>query len=197
MPRRLIIYLTSFITLLLLLLGVTFTLNHQVEKKKQANNILDEIERARLSPFNYSAAPFANEKSYANAELSDGRVANLKIFLRKHNSPLYDFAESIVAVSDKNKFDYRLLPAIAMQESNLCKKIPEDSYNCWGWGIYGDQVIRFSSYDEAIEIVGQGIKKEYLDKGLITASSIMQKYTPSSPNGSWARGVNHFLQVLE
>ena len=38
-------------------------------------------------------------------------------------------------------FDYRLLPAIAMQESTLCRSIPVDSHNCWGWGIYGDKVM--------------------------------------------------------
>jgi hypothetical protein len=83
-----------------------------------------------------------------------------------------------------------------MQESNLCRYIPENSHNCWGWGIYGDQVLRFSSYEEAIEKVAAGIKKEYIDKGLVTASMIMKKYTPSSP-GTWARGVNTFLRMLE
>ena len=84
-----------------------------------------------------------------------------------------------------------------MQESTLCRSIPVDSHNCWGWGIYGDKVIMFSSYEEAVKTVANGIKKEYLDKGLTTASKIMEKYTPSSPNGSWAYAVNKFLRDLE
>ena len=83
-----------------------------------------------------------------------------------------------------------------MQESTLCRAIPPNSHNCWGWGIYGNTVTRFDSYEDAIEIVAQGIKTHYLDKGLTTASKIMAKYTPSS-KGSWAFGVNTFLKALE
>ena len=122
---------------------------------------------------------------------------NLKVFFRKHGSPLYDFADVIVRTSDNYGFDYRLLPAIAMQESTLCRAIPENSHNCWGWGIYGNIVTRFDSYEEAIEIVAKGIKTHYLDKGLTTASTIMAKYTPSSPEGAWAKSVNQFLRALE
>lgn len=132
----------------------------------------------------------------ADITVADSRVANLKAFFRKHNSPLYNEAEVIVKVSDEYQFDYRLLPAIAMQESNLCRVIPYESHNCWGWGIYGSTVTKFDSYEEAIRTVAKGIKKNYIDQGLITASMIMKKYTPSS-NGSWAYGVNTFLKALE
>ncbi len=137
-----------------------------------------------------------NNNIVSEISVKDGRIANLKAFFRKYNSPLYNYAEKIVEVSDKYQFDYRLIPAIAMQESNLCKYIPENSHNCWGWGIYGNQVLKFSSYDEAIETVAKGLKTHYIDKGLITASAIMKKYTPSS-QGSWAHGVNTFLKILE
>lgn len=126
----------------------------------------------------------------------DARSANLKAFLRKYNSDLYNHADKMIEVADKHQFDYRLLPAIAMQESNLCRLIPENSYNCWGWGIYGTTVTRFKSYDEAIETVGRGIKRNYIDQGLVTASAIMKKYTPQS-KGSWQYGVNTFMKALE
>jgi len=126
----------------------------------------------------------------------DSRAATLKAFLRKYNSELYNYADKIIEVSDKYGFDYRLLPAIAMQESNLCRVIPENSYNCWGWGIYGTTVTRFDSYDDAIETVAKGIREHYINEGLVTASAIMAKYTPSS-NGSWQHGVNTFLKALE
>jgi hypothetical protein len=168
----------------------------QTKKEAQIENLLSEIGEIKNNSFSTSALPQVLGAYQTEAQLADGRIANLKHFFRKYNSPLYDYAELIVSVSDKYGFDYRLLPAIAMQESNLCHYIPENSYNCWGWGIYGDQVMRFSSYDEAIETIATGIKKEYIDKGLVTASKIMEKYTPSSP-GTWARGVNTFLRMLE
>jgi hypothetical protein len=186
--------------LFLMFLGINFFLITRIiakeEKEKKIENLLSEIGEAKTNPFSYSHLPSPPNSYQSKVELNDGRVANLKHFFRKYNSPLYDYAELIVSVSDKYGFDYRLLPAIAMQESNLCRYIPENSHNCWGWGIYGDQVIRFSSYEEAIEKVAAGIKKEYIDKGLVTASMIMKKYTPSSP-GTWARGVNTFLRMLE
>ncbi len=127
---------------------------------------------------------------------NDIRVANLKYFFRKYNSVLYDHADTFVKWADEYQFDYRLLPAIAMQESNLCKYIYEGSHNCWGWGIYGNKVTRFDSYDEAIETISRGIKLYYIDKGLTTPEAIMSKYTPPS-TGSWAHGVNTFLKVIE
>ncbi len=163
-------------------------------KQLEIEKLLEEITDNKN---NYKLEDISHNKDYkAVAGIADGRAANLKTFFRKYNSPLYNHAETIVRVSDENKFDYRLLPAIAMQESNLCRVIPYESFNCWGWGIYGTTVTKFESYDEAIETVGRGIKDHYIDQGLTTASQIMEKYTPSS-NGSWAHGVNTFLKALE
>jgi len=185
----------------LLAFANVYIISSIVNKRIRVNStkkILDEI-GSNYNPnnqFSKSSAPLVLGEFTTNINVSDGRSANLKSFFRKYNSPLYDHAETIVRVSDKYQFDYRLLPAIAMQESNLCLKIPEGSYNCWGWGIYGDLVTKFSSYEEAIETVAKGIKKEYIDKGLIKASTIMEKYTPPS-KGSWAHGVNTFLELLQ
>ena len=82
-----------------------------------------------------------------------------------------------------------------MVESNLCKKIPENSFNCWGWGIYGKKVTRFVSYDEAIDTVARGIKRDYIDNGFVTVEQIMTKYNPTNHN-NWLGGVNFFLNTL-
>ncbi|MFA6081745.1 MAG: hypothetical protein WC741_05075 [Patescibacteria group bacterium] len=168
--------------------------------RKDFAQVLGEISDRRNNGKNYqfTASYKADLSDGYSAEIKSGdaRAANLKAFLRKYNSDLYLHAEKIIEVSDKYQFDYRLLPAIAMQESNLCRVIPDNSYNCWGWGIYGTTVTRFDSYDDAIETVAKGIKEHYIDEGLVTASAIMQKYTPSS-NGSWQNGVNTFLKALE
>jgi hypothetical protein len=195
MIRKTAFLIPFFILLLILNLFLSFKLLSFYYKEKQIKTIFTQINNPTDDLFLNSA----NKKVLgieSNVYFSDGRVANLKSFFRKYNSPLYDYADLIVKVSDKYKFDYRLLPAIAMQESNLCRYIPEDSHNCWGWGIYGDKITKFSSYEEAIETVARGIKEQYIDKGYITASKIMEKYTPSS-NGSWAHGVNTFLRLLE
>lgn len=191
-----IIYL--FLNVLnLFLIDKAFTYSNT---RKDFAQVLGEISDRKNGSENYQFSTSYNadlsEGYKAEIKSGDARSANLKVFFRKHNSPLYNYADKIVTVSDKYQFDYRLLPAIAMQESNLCRVIPDNSYNCWGWGIYGTTVTKFDSYDDAIETVGKGIKKNYIDQGLVTASAIMKKYTPPS-QGSWAYGVNTFLKALE
>ena len=83
-----------------------------------------------------------------------------------------------------------------MQESTLCKKAPKNSYNCWGFGIYGKKVTRFDNYHIAIETVTKTLATKYKDQGLETPEQIMSKYTPSS-NGSWAKGVLGFMERME
>ncbi|HLD26502.1 MAG TPA: hypothetical protein VJB63_00890 [Patescibacteria group bacterium] len=161
--------------------------------------ILTEIDGIKKTSYTSSSSYNNNSVLGIVADsisVGDGRADNLRSFFRKHHSPLYDFADLIVKTSDTYHFDYRLLPAIAMQESTLCKYIPENSHNCWGYGIYGSIVTRFSSYYEAIEVVANNLKSNYLDKGYTTPELIMSKYTPRSP-GSWARSINLFITSME
>ncbi len=130
---------------------------------------------------------------------ADARPTILSKYLSRYKSPLYPLANYLVATADKYLLDYRLLVAIAQQESNLCKKIIPSSHNCWGYGIYGDKVTKFDSYEQGIETVARGLKKNYIDKGLTSPEEIMTKYTPQSleKGGSWAKGINQFLDDIE
>lgn len=127
---------------------------------------------------------------------SDARPEIIRQYLADYNSPLEPHADTLVEASDQYGLDYRLLTAIAQQESNLCKKIPPGSHNCWGWGIHSEGSLGFSSFDKAIWTVSEGLKTEYLDKGYETPEEIMSKYTPLS-QGSWAFGVEKFMAELE
>lgn len=127
---------------------------------------------------------------------SDARKEILKQYLTYYKSPLAPYAEKIVKEADENDLDFRLIVAIAQQESNLCKVIPHGSYNCWGWGIHSKGTLGFSSFEEGIETVSKGLKENYIEKGYKTVEDIMSKYTPLS-NGSWANGVNQFLSQME
>ncbi len=197
MVKKFAVYISAFLLLGFVNVYTAKKINGKSQKTLLMQKIIDTIGTNYDPSTQFSrTTPLVLGEYTSEIITGDGRVANLKAFFRRYGSPLYDEAEHIVNISDKYHFDYRLLPAIAMQESNLCKYIPEDSHNCWGWGIYGTTVTKFDSYADAIETVSRGIKKNYIDKGLVTASKIMEKYTPSS-NGSWAKGVNTFLKVLE
>jgi hypothetical protein len=127
---------------------------------------------------------------------SDARPEIIKQYLKYYDSPLIPYSDTIIQVADKYSIDYRLITAIAQQESNLCKIIPPGSHNCWGWGITGVGTLGFNSYTDAIETVSKGLRENYLDKGYKTIDQIMTKYTPQS-NGSWANGVNQFMSEME
>lgn len=129
-------------------------------------------------------------------ERADARTAIVRKYLDYYNSPMIDHAALLVATADVYGLDFRLLTAIAQQESNLCKKIPPNSHNCWGWGIHSEGSLGFRTYEEAIETVSRGIKQEYIDKGYNTPEEIMAKYTPLS-NGSWAHGVSSFMAEMQ
>ena len=144
----------------------------------------------------FAALPATDNLLEDQISSKDSRVENLRVFLNKYGSPLEPFSEKIVGSSEKYGLDFRLLPAIAMQESNLCKKAPQNTYNCWGFGIYGGKITSFSDYEEAIETISKTLAKDYKDIGLITPEQIMTKYAPSN-DGAWALSVNYFMNQLQ
>lgn len=146
----------------------------------------------------YAALPKNTSSVSESIERIDGREKLIENFFKGYKSDLTEYAQSFVKVADDYHLDYRLLPSIAMQESNGGKRIVKNSYNPFGFGIYGSSVIRFSSWEEAIEKVGQSLREDYLDQGLMTPESIMAKYTPSSlaKGGAWAKGVTSFMEKL-
>lgn len=135
------------------------------------------------------------------AYVSDWRVKRLEEFLTKNNSPLVPMASVFVVAADIYQFDWRLLPAIAGKESSYGKKIPWDkvngrySLNPFGWGIYGDQIVSFSSWEDGILKVAAGLRREYFNKELLTTKLVMKKFTPGS-NGSWARDVEIIMEKI-
>lgn len=188
-----LILLTGYfvVTPLFVLFALIFLLFLSFQKNKNYNSIFSQQKSVA-----YAALPSSQNMFNDEIEQKDGRVENIRQFFAKYNSPLEPYAQNIIDNAEKYGIDYRLVPSIAMQESNLCKRIPKDSYNCWGYGIYGGKVTKFDNYPQAIETITKGLANNYKGKGLETPEEIMAKYTPSS-NGSWAKGVNHFMDKLQ
>lgn len=184
----LIIFL--FVSILNLSFGV-LTYRYLVQNDKITRELFVSTQKILADLPERSVLGATNDVIYA-----DSRVAYLHNFLTRYNSPLVPYAEELVKIADENGIHYGLLPAIAMVESNLCKKIPDDSFNCWGWGIYGKTVTRFSSFSEAMDTVARGLKKNYIDKGYVTPEQIMVKYNPTNHN-NWLGGVNFFFGKFE
>lgn len=146
---------------------------------------------------NYFANLQTKVKVSAASGVGDSRPIIVDNFLASHHSPMTGLGNAFVQTADKYNLDWRLLPAIAFQESTLGKYMPQGSHNAFGWAIYTgqDSGAKFHNWEFAIDTVAAGLKKDYIDKGLTSVNAIMTRYTPDS-NGDWASGVNFAIQQM-
>lgn len=145
-------------------------------------------------------------KSYDNQNLTENmisrypqkdiRIITLQKFFSKYHSPLENETEFIVQASDSWGLDYKIIPAISMQESGGCKNIPKDSFNCWGLAIYGKNSLSFDSYTEAVMQVAKTIKQSYFKDGLTNMTLLEDRWNPNS-KGEWSHGVNFFISKIK
>lgn len=129
----------------------------------------------------------------------DPREQFLTMYLTEFDHPLKPeryYAKQFIEIADAYKLDYRLLPAIAMTESTMCKRIPIDSYNCFGFGIYGGNVLRFESFEAGFERVARSLREKYVNQGLTTPITIEGRYAPSS-NGHWSGSVTKVMNSIQ
>lgn len=189
--RRLILLLI-FLFLAPITLGVSLFILAEIAPPTQARVLSAQALAGQL----YAALPQEIGSMASTVESDDARPVIIDQYLENHNSPLAPYSDFLFAISEKYSLDYRLMIAIAQCESNLCKKAPLGSYNCWG---FENGATRFSSWEQAIEQVAKTLKEEYIDQGLETPEEIMVKYAPPSveKGGPWAYCVNQFFAELE
>lgn len=153
----------------------------------------------------YAAIPDTISELETLAVTKDARPVIVENYFKRWNSPMAGWGKFIVDKSEELGKQYSLdstylaylTVAIAQQEGNLGKKIPGNCYNTWGYGIHSEGTLCFSGWEEGINRFMNGIVKNYMaDRKLLTPEQIMTRYTPNSPEGSWAKGVNQFLADL-
>ncbi|HSW97022.1 MAG TPA: hypothetical protein VLF89_04315 [Candidatus Saccharimonadales bacterium] len=159
--------------------------------------------------FTFSLAAHAEDKAKSvSASLSasssastfiykgqDTRVAALKNFLERYESPLAPDAQTFVNEADKNNIDWKLVAAISGVESTWAHAEPSNCYNSWGYNIYGDHTRCFSSYKDAIGVISYDIRHLYMDQwGAEDVYSIGHRYAASP---SWAQRVVANMQAIQ
>ncbi len=127
--------------------------------------------------------------------VEDYRVKILRDYLTQHNSPLAPYAADFVENADKYNLDWRLVAAISGVESTFGQEIPSSSYNAWGWGVYGDHVIRFNSWKEGIGTVSQGLRERYMDQW--GGQNIYQIGSMYAASPAWAGHVEYYLNSIQ
>jgi len=194
MKKITIVATWSSLTLVSLLVTLSFyqhlaRIPSRPERQQLANNYNQTLSSHPILPEVLGAFTISVKSQDAIPEI-------IRQYLEKYNSPLLPHTDFLVNTARKHNLDPRLLVAIAQQESNLCKKAPSGTHNCWGWGIHSRGTLGFDSYPQAIEAVSKGLAENYLGKGLNSPEEIMGIYTPLS-KGSWAKGVQQFLDEME
>lgn len=141
-----------------------------------------------------NAATNSIDGQVLGVEIEDTRPYIVSRFL--DGTPLEPHSKLIVEVSDKYDIDYRLIPAIAMKESQGGLAVDQSTHNAWGFE-NGRTV--FASWDLAIESVGKTLKTRYIDKGRTTPDEIMAIYAPPQllTGGKWAKDINLFFSQME
>ncbi|KPJ70992.1 hypothetical protein AMJ51_00415 [Microgenomates bacterium DG_75] len=196
--RKLALLLIFFIVTPTTLVVSFFTLIKVTQTKEISALAKESVSQLASQPPSrfYAALPEVLGEMTTAIETGDARPVIIEKYLEKHNSPLLPYADELLAVSEKYDVDYRLIVAIAQCESNLCKKSPEGSFNCWG---FENGATKFLSWEQALDQVAKTLREDYLDEGLETPEEIMVKYAPPSveKGGPWAKCVIQFIDELE
>jgi murein DD-endopeptidase MepM/ murein hydrolase activator NlpD len=121
-------------------------------------------------------------------------VASIDSLLSKRGSPMAGLGSFFVATGKKYGVDPRLVVGISGIESSFGTRIM-GAHNAWGWGPGKP----FSSWEEGISAVTQGLRSGYLDRGLMTPGQIVKRYAPASDGNdeaNWAKTVESFMREL-
>ncbi len=183
-----------------LVLGINLLLLNQLNQVKELNPLaytaVKGVSTSQGPSQLFAALPEVVGEISTAITTGDARPVIISQYLKRHNSPMTPYADFIFDMAEKYDLDYRLMVAIAQCESNLCKKAPQESYNCWG---FENGSTKFLSWEQAIEQVAKTLRENYLDQGLVTPEQIMAKYAPPSveKGGPWAKCLHQFLDELK
>jgi Mannosyl-glycoprotein endo-beta-N-acetylglucosaminidase len=141
------------------------------------------------------SADFAEPQTVASQAKQDNRAEILSAYLAQYNSPLADHADTFIKEADAYNLDWRMVAAISGVESGYGKAIPPYSYNAWGFGVYGSNVRRFTSWDDGITVVSTALRQEYMNARDATNAYQIGATYAASP--TWATRVQGNMDAIE
>jgi hypothetical protein len=136
------------------------------------------------------------ETNSNNTKEVDPRILRLKAYFAKYHSPFVEYADTFVHQADRNGLDWKLVAAIAGVESTFGHFIPTNSYNAWGWAVFTGRSYgaAFKDWNDGIATVSQGLRQNYVEKGL-TSPTAMGTIYAASP--AWSGHVEHFMTEID
>ena len=147
----------------------------------------------------YAAKPLVLGTSTSAIEYDDSRKYAIQKVFERYNCPLLGYESTFVQEADKNNIPYWLVASIAFQESSCGKNVPyvngQNSYNAYGWGVWGDNVKKFDTWEHGIAILSKYMNERFYSQSITELCDIMKVYTPPS-KGSWCAGVGFFRDQI-
>ena len=138
------------------------------------------------------SATFANTR---DSQKKDHRVDVLKKYLEKVDSPLAPYAKDFVEQADTYDLPWYLLAAISGTESTFGNAVPIGCNNAWGFGIYTNHMTCFASYSEAIKVISQSVREDYINKWHSKNLADIGRIYAASP--AWTGHTLYFIQQME
>ena len=195
MQKALKVFVWFQVTIILLLVNLTVLSLYSSSNTRDSNSNSSDI---TLAPQQGSGKVLGT-----SIEAADARSFLLKLFIERYQptSPFLLLTDYLVTTADTYQIDFRLIPAIAMCESNLGAKIPsKDSYNAWGIAVYTGQLNgkKFNDWEHAIDWVGKYIREKFYNRSITDLEEIGAIWAPPSvaKDDSWATCVTGFMDKI-
>jgi hypothetical protein len=147
-----------------------------------------------------SAAPATAATPSTGASTVTGAQLDEWMASKNPGAPLVGLGDVFVREGEANGIDPRALVAIARAESSLGSDPGARARNnAFGWGPHQT----FASWEENIATVARGLRRGYLDDGLVTLAQIQGRYAPlgvsndpTNLNSNWLRNTTALYAEL-
>lgn len=146
---------------------------------------------------------FTDPKENLSVEFktTDKRAFVLNEYFKAKNSPLVGKGQVFVDACDKYGApkDCISVVAIAKHETDLCKYYNSaEMFNCWGWGGGGGYRMRFSSFEESVDVVTRVLVTQY-GANYMRDPSLMEKVFcgPQDECIGWGNRVKIIMREID
>ncbi len=147
----------------------------------------------------YSANPLVLGDSSTRISQGDSRAESIDRVMAFYKCPMTGLGDKFVQEADKNNIPYWVVASIAFQESSCGKNTPikngEETYNAYGYGVWGEHIKAFKTWEHGIEVMSVYMSEMFYSQNITELCEIMKTYTPPS-KGSWCAGVGHFRDQI-
>lgn len=136
-------------------------------------------------------APSTETAQAQTAQSLDIRAVALSQFFQKFKCPSlnYQLIPNYLEAADKYNIDYRLLPAISIQESSCGQHYPSDTNNLWGWA---SARVRFESLQVGVDFVSQQLANGRYYAG----KNLDDKLKAYNPNATYALKIKALMKEI-